>query len=166
MKRLNLPKERTFTGPASLWKRAFAFVTDLLIINLIILFPFRKLFLKIIPEKATFSETYNFLQNSGFSGAITALTLVAAFLSLLYFYMLEKRLQQTIGKMLFKIYVVSDSKELKGWQLLVRSMFLVPIFPFVLLWVVDPAFLLFTKSNQRLSEILSKTRVIERYAMD
>lgn len=166
MKKLNLPKEKTFTGPASVWKRAFAFVVDLLVINLIILFPFRRLFQKIIPKSASFTETYNFLnQNSGFSAAISSLTIIVALLSILYFYFLEKRLHQSIGKMLFNIYVVSDNKEIKGWQLLVRNIFLIPVFPFILLWVLDPIFLFFTKTNQRLSEILSKTKVIENYAI-
>ena len=167
MKKLNLPKERTFTGPANAWKRAAAFAVDLLIINLIVLFPFRSLLQKIIPKSASFADAYNFLNNnSGFSAAITFLTVIAAFLSILYFYMLEKRLNQSIGKILFNIYVVSDNKEFKRWQLLVRSMFLIPVFPFILLWILDPAFLFFTKTNQRLLEILSKTKVVERYSMD
>lgn len=166
MKKLNLPKEKTFTGPASVWKRLIAFAIDLMIINLIILFPFRRLFQKIIPKSTSFTETYNYLnQNSGFSTAITFLTVVVALLSILYFYMLEKKLHQSVGKMIFNIYVVSDNKELKGWQLLVRNIFLIPIFPFVLLWILDPIFMFFTKTNQRLSEILSKTKVIENYVM-
>ena len=164
MKRLNLPKEKTFKGPATIWKRALAFVVDLLIINLIILFPFRRLFQKILPESASFTETYNFInQNSDFSSAVTFLTIVVALLSILYFYLLEKRLHQSIGKMLFNIYVVSDNKDIHRWQLLVRNIFLIPIFPFILLWILDPLFLFFTKNNQRLSEILSKTKVIENY---
>jgi len=167
MKKLNLPKERTFTGPANAWKRVAAFAVDLLIINLIVLFPFRSLLQKIIPKSASFADAYNFLNhNSGFSAAITFLTVIAAFLSILYFYMLEKRLNQSIGKILFNIYVVSDNKELKRWQLLVRNMFLIPVFPFILLWILDPAFLFFTKTNQRLSEILSRTKVVENYAMN
>src|SRR3989338_5259269 len=97
MKKLNLPKERTFTGPANAWKRAAAFAVDLLIINLIVLFPFRGLFQKIIPKSASFTDAYNFLnQNSGFSAAITFLTIIVAFLSILYFYLLERKLHQSI----------------------------------------------------------------------
>lgn len=167
MKKLNLPKERTFTGPANAWKRAAAFAVDLLIINLIVLFPFRSLFQKIIPKSASFAEAYSSLnQDSELGAAITFLTVVVSFLSILYFYLLERRLHQSIGKILFNIYVISDNKEFKRWQLLVRSMFLIPVFPFILLWILDPAFLFFTKTNQRLSEILSKTRVVERYSMD
>jgi uncharacterized RDD family membrane protein YckC len=166
MKKLNLPKEKTFTGPATVWKRAAAFVVDLLIINLVILFPFRKLFQKIIPETASFTETYNLIsQNSGFGTAIAFLTTMVAFLAILYFYILEKKLHQSIGKILFNIYVVSDNKKLKSWQLLARNLFLIPVFPFILLWILDPIFLFFTKNSQRLSEILSKTKVMEDYHM-
>ena len=75
-------------------------------------------------------------------------------------------MQQTIGKMLMKIYVVSDTKTLNPWQLLVRNLVFIPIFPFVLLWLIDPLFMFFTKTNQRLSEILSKTRVVEKYSFE
>ena len=75
----------------------------------------------------------------------------------------EGLLRQSIGKIFTNIYVVSETKELKLWQLLVRNLFLIPFFPFVLLWIVDPAFMFFTKDNKRLSEILSKTKVVEKY---
>jgi uncharacterized RDD family membrane protein YckC len=78
---------------------------------------------------------------------------------------LEKELNQTPGKMLFNLYVTSQTKDLKYWQLFVRSMFLIPVFPFVLLWVIDPIVMLFTKENQRLSEILSRTKVVEKYKL-
>jgi uncharacterized RDD family membrane protein YckC len=86
-------------------------------------------------------------------------------LIILYFLMLEIKMSQTIGKMLMKVYVVSDNKELKAWQLLARNLVFIPIFPFVLLWILDPLFMLFTKTNQRLSEILGKTRVVEKYSL-
>ena len=75
-------------------------------------------------------------------------------------------MSQTIGKMLMKVYVVSDNKDLKRWQLLTRNLVFIPIFPFVLLWILDPLFMFFTKTNQRLTEILSKTRVVEKYTLE
>jgi len=86
-----------------------------------------------------------------------------AFLAILYFMLLEKKLNQSPGKILFNLYVVSQEKELKYWQLFVRNMFLIPFFPFVLLWIIDPIVMLFTKQNQRLSEILSRTKTVEKY---
>jgi uncharacterized RDD family membrane protein YckC len=83
----------------------------------------------------------------------------------LYFVILENKLRQSIGKMIFNLYVEGQDKDIKYWQLFARSMFLIPIFPFVLLWIIDPIVMLFTKENQRLSEILSKTKVVERYSL-
>ena len=79
---------------------------------------------------------------------------------------MEKKMRQTIGKALIGIYVVSDNKDLKAWQLLVRNIVFMPIFPFVLLWLFDPLFMFFTKTNQRLTEILSRTRVVEKYSLE
>ena len=115
MDNLAVGNKKTFLAQPSVLKRAIAFIIDILVIDLIILFPFK-----------------NMLEN-------------------------------IIGKKLLNLYVESQTKELKYWQLLVRSMFLIPLFPFVLLWVIDPIVMLFTKDSQRLSEILSKTKVVERY---
>ena len=64
MRRLNLPSERTFTGPALVWKRVAAFLIDIAIINLFVLFPFRSLFQNMFPKDYSFSEAYNLLGTS------------------------------------------------------------------------------------------------------
>ena len=167
MKRLNLPKEKTFIGPALIWKRIAAFFIDMAILNLFVLFPFRGLFKGIIPKDYSFSETYKFLSNStDYTSFLTSVSFIMSILIILYFIMLERKIGQTIGKMLMKIYVVSDTKTLNTWQLLVRNLVFIPIFPFVLLWLIDPLFMFFNKTNQRLSEVLSKTKVIEKYSFE
>ena len=167
MRRLNLPKERTFIGPALLWKRIAAFFIDMVIINLIVLFPFRRLFQSIIPKDYSFSEAYRLLSTStDYTSLITLISFVMSVLIIVYFLMMERKMGQTIGKMLMKIYVVGDNNTLKAWQLLTRNLVFIPIFPFVLLWMLDPLFMFFTKTNQRLSEILSKTRVVEMYNLE
>ena len=164
MKRLNLPKEKTFVGPALIWKRIAAFFIDMLIINLVILFPFRALFQNIIPKDYSFSEAYRFLSTSaGYTSYVNLVSFVMAGLIIFYFLMMEKTMQQTIGKKLMKIYVTSNSNDLKTWQILTRNLVFIPIFPFVLLWILDPLFMFFTKTNQRLTESLSKTKVVEEY---
>jgi len=163
---LNLPKQRTFTGPALVWKRLLAFLADLLIINLVLFFPFRKIISKSIPEFSSYSEAYKFLAaNQGYTTTLTIVSLIMALFALLYFALLEYKIQQTPGKMLFNISIVSDTKKLGLWQFIVRSLFVIPIFPFFLLWVIDPLFMFFTKTNQRLSEVLSKTKTIEMYVI-
>ena len=166
MKRLNLPKERTFIGPALIWKRIAAFFIDMIVINLFILFPFRRLFQNIIPKDYSFSEAYKLLGSStNYTGFITSVSFTMSVLIILYFLMLEIKMSQTIGKMLMKIYVVSDNNALKTWQLIARNVVFIPIFPFVLLWALDPLFMFLTRTNQRLSEILSKTKVVEKYSL-
>ena len=166
MKRLILPKERVFIGPALLWRRIAAFFIDMVIINLVILFPFRSLFQNIIPKDYSFLEAYKLLSSStNYASFLTPASFIMSILIILYFLMLERRMSQTIGKMLMKVYVISDNKELKAWQLLARNIVFIPIFPFVLLWILDPLFMFFTKTNQRLSEILGKTRVVEKYSL-
>jgi len=165
MKHLNLPGEKTFAGPALVWKRAAAFLIDMMILNLIVLFPFRKLFQGMLPKDYSFSEAYKVLSSANYAN-IGWISFLMSVLVILYFFLLEGKMSQTIGKRLLNIYVVSDADSLKAWQLLSRNIAFIPVFPFVLLWIVDPLFMLFTKTNQRLSEILSKTRVVGVYNLD
>lgn len=167
MKQLNLPKEKSFIGPALIWKRIAALFIDIIILNLIVLFPFRGLFQGIIPKEYSFSEAYKFLSSStNYTSFITSVSFIMSVLIILYFLLLERKMSQTVGKMIMKIYVVGDNKTLNTWQLLMRNLVFIPIFPFVLLWVLDPLFMFFTKTNQRLSEILSKTKVVEKYNLE
>lgn len=136
----------------------------MLILNLVVFFPFRNLFEDFFPKEYSFSEAYRMMSSSThFTGYISAIAFVMFFLVMLYFIMLEKRMGQTIGKMIMKIYIVSDINGLKAWQVIVRNLVFVPVFPFILLWLIDPLFMFFTKTNQRLAEVLSKTKVVERY---
>lgn len=161
---LNLPKERSFIGPAIVWKRMLAFVADLLIINFTLFFPFKKIMQNSIPEFGSYSEAYSFLStNQSYTATLTIVSLIMASFAILYFALLEYKLGQTPGKMLFNIFVLNDVKKISFWQYIVRSIFIIPIFPFVLLWIIDPLFIFFTKTNQRLSEILSKTKTVSKY---
>lgn len=155
---------KRFYGQASVLKRMLAFIADILIVNLLILWPFRGTLESLLPNSDSFSKTLDyFSRNPDLGGNITIIMFGVSLLTILYFYLLEKKLGQTPGKMLFGLYVKSQDKELRKWQLFVRSMFLIPIFPFILLWIIDPIVMLFNKENQRLSEILSKTKVVEEY---
>ena len=162
MKSLNLPQEKTFIGPALIWKRIAAFFIDMVIINLFVLFPFRRLFQNILPKDYSFSEAYKFFSSTDYTNFITSISFIMSVLIILYFVMLERKMSQTIGKMFMKIYIVSNNNTLKTWQLLLRNLVFIPLFPFILLWVIDPLFMFFTKTNQRLSDILSKTSVVEK----
>ena len=164
MPRLNLPKEQTFTAPALIWKRILAFIIDMLIINLFIFMPFRSLFSDILPETYGFMEAYASLSSESL-GQITTIAFVMGLFAMLYFVFMEKKMGQTIGKYLLKIRVEGNEKETKTWQFYLRSIFFIPVFPLILLWAADPIAMLFTKSNQRLSEIISKTKTVETFEL-
>ena len=163
MKRLNLPKEKVFIGPALLWKRIGAFLIDMMILVVFVMYPFRKLFERILPSNYSFSEMFNLLGSVQYTGYLVSIYLAYSILILMYFYFLEKKMGQTIGKKIMNIYVVSDTDNLKRWQFFVRNLVFIPVFPFDLLVLADPLFMIFTKTNQRLSEILSRTKVVEKF---
>ena len=165
MGRLNLPKERTFTGPALLWKRIAAFFIDMALLSLFVFIPFRSIISSNLPQKSLM-ESFKVMASSEFTGYLLPFYIAMSLLMFLYFFMLENKMAQTIGKRIMKIYVVGDGKALKKWQVFVRTMLFIPVFAFDLLVIADPIFMLFTKSNQRLSEILSKTRVVENYRLE
>lgn len=162
MVKLNLPKS-SMVANAVLWKRGVAFIIDLFIINFIIIGPFRSIIQKLIPSDS-FSETYSYIQqNPALSNKIMALSIVIGVLILLYFMLFEYKLKQTIGKMIMNVYVISDLKELRLWQCFIRNLLFIPIFPLPLLWIADIVFLLW--KNIRFSEVISKTRLVEKYLM-
>jgi len=158
---------KTITGPALIWKRLLAFIIDLFIFNWIVVIFFRKTMSSLIIKKDSFFATYEYLQNSPeIVGTLTALLFVLGFLLLIYFTFQEYKFGDTVGKRILKIHVESNSKSLKWWQCLLRNLWCIPIFPLILLWVIDPIMIFFTQKNQRLSEIMSKTRTVGTYAMN
>ena len=163
--KLNLPGEATFKGPAMLWKRLVALILDFIIIEFVIGVPFRSIIMKIIPQDGL-SQSYSYLlSNPRITALLSSVTILFGLLALLYFAILEYKTNQTIGKTLMNIKVESVNKELTFLSCLIRSMYLVLVFPFILLWLIDPLFIFFTKDKRRLSEILSKTRTVEVYSL-
>ncbi len=142
---------------ASIPKRALAFALDILIIELVIGFPFQGLIERYVPE-----NPLDALMSGASDPALMKIGAAISLLALLYFALFEYRMSQTPGKMLFRIYVANDLKEKGLWQYFARSMYFIPIFPFVMLWVVDPIYMMFDKKRRRLSEMLSKTSTVEK----
>lgn len=164
MKSLDIPKEKSFAGTALLWKRIAAFFIDLLVMLLVVFIPFRNFINSRIPENYSFSQAYKMLAES--QSYFVPVYISMLLLMFLYFFLLESKTGQTIGKKLLNLYVVSDNSQLKKWQVLVRNLLFIPVFPFDLLLVIDPVSMLFTKTSQRLSEILSRTKVVEIYRLE
>ena len=162
MNGLSLGKRKTFFIQASVLKRIAAFFIDIIIINFVILLPFWVIIAPDTSNIDSFSEMVKVSNNLEYSAPIVIISLIAIIFHLLYFIIFEKKLGQSIGKMFFNLYVVSQTKDLKYWQLIVRSLFFIlpNIFRFI-----DFVAMLFTKDNQRLLEILSKTKVVEKYKL-
>ncbi|MBD3310458.1 hypothetical protein GF351_04520 [Candidatus Woesearchaeota archaeon] len=156
-------KARTIKGPAMLWKRLFAFIVDFFVLELIVVLPFRNILTGMMPQQGI-TATYEFLaRNQGTANIMFMVTFIMVSLMFLYFTVLEYGFGQSIGKMLMDIRAESVKGDLKLWQVLVRNMWIFPVFPFVVLWVVDPAYMIFTKDHTRFSEMITRTRTVQEY---
>ncbi|MBW3022648.1 RDD family protein [Candidatus Woesearchaeota archaeon] len=140
--------------PAPIFKRLFAFVIDILIVDLVLLWPFSRV-LSALFENSISAEAMADLI-SGQPYIIFSVTIIF----FLYFVLFEYKTGQTIGKMLVNLYCTPVAGEMRLWQAVVRNIFLIPAVPFIFLWVIDPIYILWR--NQSLSEILTKTRTVEQ----
>lgn len=163
--RLNLPGPKTYVVPASIWRRGAAFIVDMLIINWVLTLAFNNLYLKIIPEGMPLLEIGEYLMSNPDKFLIfKMITFSTGLLALLYFSVLEWKLGQTLGKMLFKINAVTeDNEHPKIFAVLVSNIpiFLLFIlsFSFIIvqlffmgLILFDVIYLMFSSKNQRLFE--------------
>ena len=163
MKKLKLPEEKKFVGPALIWKRLIAFLIDVLLLDIIFSFVFRGAIGSMIPEDATFWEKMSIADTSNYEG-LYSLFIAIFLLSFLYFFTLEKRYGQTIGKKIFNIYVIAENEKLNYWQAFVRNMGFVPFLFLPIILFLDPFFMAFSKTGQTLSEMLSRTKSVEVFS--
>lgn len=144
----------------SIWKRGFAFLIDILILELIVNLTFSSYIEKNIGNTGNIIEIYQYLSENYelFAPFLLTMSFISAFISLIYFTLLEWKLQQTIGKMIFKIKVNS---KIKLWQALVRnipkSLFFISYTYWIFLF--DILYLAFTK--QRFFDKLAKTSLVK-----
>jgi uncharacterized RDD family membrane protein YckC len=168
---LNLPEKRVFTGPATLWKRGFAFLLDIFIIDFFIFTAFKAVLAEILGNTTDVMSAYAMLQqNEAQANVLFMIFTVMVMLALAYFVLLEYLLGQTVGCILLNLKVVAQQGEkefsmMTFWQSLSRNIFMIPAIPFILLWIADPLYLVLTKKGQRLTEWLSSTRVIEQFEL-
>ena len=156
--KLNLPKMRVVEAQASFWKRTLAFLIDILIINAVILSPFRAAINSLLPEPGSTSEMISFLTSTDLPASLYIIAFSISLLIYLYFVLMDFKIGQSVGKVVMKLSV--KPKDLKLWQCLVRNLELIPFFPFAILMFLDPIFLIF--KGYRLSEHLAKTATIEQ----
>ncbi len=161
---VDLPGMRTVESGAQLWKRIVAFFIDILVLDIIIIAPFRKYFSM---PAGGIAESVEFLANNPeVTQTLKIILFLSTILALLYFSILESRIGQTLGKYIFKIYVRSeDKKQLSFWKVLLSNITLIPFFPFIILWIVDPIHMFFSKNNQRLMEKFTKIITVQKYVV-
>lgn len=153
---------------APMWKRIFAFIIDYFILN-IILSPFTSLIERILGVDS-FKDVFNMISSNGVDiGSLMYIYFFMAVITLLYFYILEKRYGQTIGKILMKIYITSTEKKpnikdlgsLPAGKAFIRSLSIVFLFtPLLVITLVDFIYVFFNKDRQRLFERGSQTKTI------
>ncbi len=154
---------------APTFKRLLAFLVDLFLVNILIS-PFRNVIVSAIPQFSDPSKTFElFNVFSGLSkhqlSLISYTMFFAALIAFLYFSVLEYRYGATIGKLLLRLKV-EPLAEKRYWRYAVRSLFLFPLFPLSLLWVVDPVYMLTNPKRQRFSEYVSRTIVVDEVGGD
>ncbi len=154
---------KEFIGPASIWRRTFAFAIDLFIIYFIIIKPFDRIYSKIIPEGMTyeFIKIY-FEQNPQLKLMLTTISFAIGILIVLYFSYLEFKIQQTPGKILLGLYIIAD-KDTKFWNYMISNITFIPVVPFVFLWIIDPIHMFLSPKNQRFMEKINRIMVVQKY---
>ncbi len=158
-------QKKGFLGTASILKRILALVFDILLINLIIGAPFNSLIKKIIGTEINYSILLTSLkENEAIFSQLSTILFFISILALLYFAVMEYKFNQTIGQMVVGIYVLSEEKEIKFWQVIVSNLFILPFFPFFILWTIDPLYMFFS-NNQRLSEKIAGIKTVQKYVV-
>lgn len=155
---------KEFMGTASILKRIFALILDVLIINLIIVRPFRSLIYSVIGGASGFNEMIElFKNNQVVLTNLTSILFVISVISLFYFTIMEWKFSQTIGQMIMGLYIISGEKTIKFWQTFVSNLFIIPFFPFYILWIIDPLYMFF--NGQRFSEKIAGLNIQQKYVM-
>jgi len=158
-KRKKVNRLREFVFVANPLTRILASIVDLIIINVIILSPFKKIFNAF--QKMNIS-VYNYDLET--SIMLYSYVFPVFLLIISYFIIFEFVLQQTPGKMITGVYVESlrtKDKKPTLMQCILKNIVLFPIMPFVILWIFDFIFL-FHKDKTRLTEKVLGLRSVEK----
>lgn len=164
MVNLNLPKNRFMELDIPIHKRILSFLIDLLVLNFFIISTFTVSLKKMIPESLSITESMSYLKaNPELMNEAGLLLFIVGLFSFYYLTYLQHRFRQTIGMKIFNIYLksIEKNKEISIWQVMLRNLYIIPLFPFVLLWIIDPIYLIIYK--RRFSESLSKTKLVEEH---
>lgn len=140
------------------WRRFFAFIIDVIIIQLIVSLGFyphlRNKFAGI-----DLFNLYEIIQSGELASLILTITIVYAVVSLIYWSVLEYKMRSSVGKLLFNLSVECKGKP-SYWKFLVRNISKSLSFIEILniIFLIDVIYSFFTK--ERLFERISKTRIV------
>ncbi len=145
-------------------RRIFAYLVDIFLIQLVVQWPFKSKINALLQTKQGILQTYSALLSgelvisSELQHVLFIVSVVFVITSLLYFTILEWKLRQTVGKVIFGIYVATTEKKLNLWQVLLRNITKsLALTNLGFLFIIDLLYMIFAK--QRLTEKWSKTYV-------
>lgn len=150
-KQLKLPSQRVHIHNASFLKRLLAFIVDIIIMDFVIFSSFDALLLLKKPELSSILNG-----STQVSSSLYATGVLLMLIAFCYFVLFEYLLSQTPGMMLLSIEV----ENVTLWKAFVRNLYLIPLFPFPILWIMEPIYLLLRK--RRFLESITGTRTIQR----
>ena len=130
------------------WKRVFALLVDLAVVDLIITRPLSRLISGRIDE---FSDLLNF------SFELVVVSFVIGLFAVFYWAILEYKIGQTLGALIFKLRARSLNKSMSFSQAFLRNITKMS----VVLLLIDSVNILFSEKKQRYFEVLSKTVTLE-----
>ena len=139
---------------ASNWKRIIAFIIDFAIVSLIITKPLDDKLVDIIPQDIF--SLVSFFQNFDLKSFLI-INLLSGIITILYWAILEYKIQQTLGGMILGIKIKSENRELSFLQAFIRNITKIS----VVLLLLDSIKILYSDKKQRYSEKWSKTITIE-----
>lgn len=138
---------------ASLWKRFSAYVLDLLLINFIVSIPFANYF------GSKVGSVSDLLFGSRTDSGFFLVSFLIIVLVLFYFVIMDYKIGQTIGMMIFGIYSISlVGKRIGFGQAFTRNL----LTPFPIVLLVDSFYMFFKGGRRRLFETFSITASVER----
>lgn len=140
---------------AVIWKRALAYIIDIFIVNSIIVSPLNKLL--DFPGNLDITNLLSIFGNIGLLKSFFVIFLLSGIITILYWTVLEFKIQQTLGGFLLGIKVKSETRKINFLPFLIRN---ITKISFIIL-LIDSIYILYSKKKQRFTEKLSKTITIK-----
>jgi hypothetical protein len=146
------PRITTVVQDAGFFRRLIAFVLDILIIDILVTAPFTPLFEPMLERMRTTG-----IATMAYTNMEIAAIMLVFIIAYAYFTLFEYLLSQTPGMILANTRVHGETSIMKT---LVRNSFMLPFFPFILLWIIEPVAIAFW--HRSVLEHLTGTRTVHR----